>query len=281
MIQRISPLRLYFVGAVALCCSLRPTTVVAQVPANYQGPMLFGVCAYVEGDTSYYSSILSLSGYYKLKAQEQFRQYALAQAKGTPLKGSACRWSTSKEEITTDKASDKQLLGTARHSAKGVETGWSFNAALADATTQPVRTASAKGIAGVKSTGTTTQTTASTTSNTAPTASTTTGTTTTASGSTASNAQQSATGALSGAKSTATSSVNDAVTSSVSSLSTGASSAIQGMFHRGAGKSKSADQSAPPATTPVATSQAATPLGFESTEVRWPRRRRRAGLKDW
>ena len=84
-----------------------------QPPANYQGPTVWGVCVYIIGDTSYYSNIFSTSGYYKFKAQQAFHDYATTEAKGPVLKGIGCRWSTSQEEVTTQKAADKKLLGLA------------------------------------------------------------------------------------------------------------------------------------------------------------------------
>lgn len=238
----------------------------AQPPSNYQGPNLFGVCAYVLGDTSYYSNVFSTSGYFKFKAQEAFREYATSAAHGTQIKGSGCRWSTSQEEVTTQKAADKRLLGLPGRSAKGVETGWSFSpgaATNAQTGSAPAPTASTAGRQTANSG--TYRNAASSTPNANAGMGSNSGTGSN-SGSIASSTQQTMQDSLAASKSSATGAVNDTVATTMGTVSTGASNAIKGLFNH---KPKSA--ATPGAAQPNPPDSGATgsnpaPLGFQNTE---------------
>jgi hypothetical protein len=232
-----------------------------QPPSNYKGPTLFGVCVYVVGDTSYYSDIFSISGYFKFQAQSAFQSYATAQAKGAALKGQGCHWSTSKDDVTTQKEADKRLLGLSGRSAKGVETGWVFNAAAAPAAVTvpavssapatapavPVVQAKAAAVTSTPAAGAAAKASASSTSP-------------------ASSIGGNMTNSLDASKASATNSVNTTVSSTMSAATTSATGAIQGLFKK---KPKPAAAAAPaPAAvpTPVTTSQNAAPLGFGDSE---------------
>lgn len=194
--------------AVGTPCSSAQTAAqtATQAPSNYRGPDLFGVCVYVLGDTSFYSNVFSTSGYFKLKAQEAFRQYALTNSHGTPLKGSGCRWSTSQEEVTTQKSADKRLLGLPGRSANGVETGWTYTAGTT--------TAAQTGQSAATPTAATSRQAANTTA-TNP--------------SVAASTQQS----LNASKNSATGAVNDTVATTMGTVTTGATGALKGIFgHR-------------------------------------------------
>ena len=235
----------------------------AQVPANYKGPTLFGVCVYIAGDTSYYSNLFSTSGFYKIKAQEAFRNYALQQLKSSPIKSSGCRWSTSQEEVTTQKEADKRLLGLAGRSSKGVETGWSFTPTVVQPTQPSSTNTSATRVATPTTrTGTSTNQQPTPVASAAPVSQS--GTSTSVGTSTASSPQQTVKDSLAASKSSAVGSMNDAVATTMGTVTSGATSAIKGMFSRkpktsGSAPEKAASQSSQDAPRPA-------PLGVLSTE---------------
>lgn len=262
------------VAALTLLATAAPSLsaqAAGQPPANYKGPTLFGVCVYISGDTSYYSNIFSISGYFKFKAQEAFQQYATSHANGAPLKGAGCRWSTSQEEVTTQKDADKRLLGLAGRSAKGVETGWTYNAATAANASTPAATRTAmtntanNGVASrTRTTGSGTAA-AQTTNQTANTQTSANGQTTANTGSIASSTEQTMQDSLAASKSSATSAVNDTVATTMGTVSAGASNAIKGLFnHKAKAAPAAADQQASAAAP--ANGQNPAPLGLQSTE---------------
>ncbi len=241
------------------CLSSQSAT---QPPANYQGPTLWGVCVYIIGDTSYYSNIFSTSGYYKFKAQQAFHDYATTQAKGVALKGSGCRWSTSQEEVTTQKAADKKLLGLAGRSAKGMETGWVFTAAATPATTTAASRASNATSAGATqraayTNGAANQAGAQSAAGT---------------GSIASSTQQTMQDSLATSKATAAGAVNDTVATTMGTVSSGANNAIKGLFNRkpkaAADPQSTTTANSPqtPGAAPAVNGQQPAPLGMENTQ---------------
>ncbi len=230
----------------------------AEPPSNYQGPNLFGVCAYVLGDTSFYSNVFSTSGYFKFKAQEAFRQYAATNAHGGQLKGAGCRWSTSQEEVTTQKAADKRLLGLPGRSAKGVETGWSYTAGTTTAAqTTPASSGAVanRSFPNSNSAAANSNRGSNTTANSNSTAN---------NGSITSSTQQTVQDSLAASKSSATGAVNDTVATTMGTVTEGAQSAIKGLFNR---KPKAASNTAQPNPPDSgATGSNPAPLGFQNTE---------------
>lgn len=247
-----------------------------QVPANYKGPTLYGVCVYVVSDTSYYSSIFSTSGYFKFKAQEAFHAYATAQAKGAMLKGSACRWSTSQEEVSTQKDADKRLLGLAGRSAKGVETGWAFDASATNAagttvaslstaatpnsptkvpSSKPANPSSSANPATVNAQPSSTAQTATTGGS---------STTGTLAQPAAPSTKQTVQDSVASSRAVATTAVNEAVATTMGTVTSGATNAMKNMFNR---KPKTAtDNPQNAVSTPSATGQSPAPLGMQNTE---------------
>ena len=122
-------------GALLLVPGAGSAQLLPSQTATAAVPTVYGVCVYVVSDTSYYSTVFPLSATARAQAGNTFRQYALAQANGAPLKGAGCRWGATQAEISAQKDADKKLLGQPGRSAKGVETGWAFNPATAAATT--------------------------------------------------------------------------------------------------------------------------------------------------
>lgn len=98
------------------------------VPANYRGPDTYGLCAYVIGDTTYYGRTFYTSSYFKPKAEQEIRAYAQTQAKGSPA-NAHCYWSYREGDLATLKETDRRLIGLPGHSAKGVDTDWTFHGA--------------------------------------------------------------------------------------------------------------------------------------------------------
>ncbi len=232
-----------------------------QPPSNYQGPTLYGVCVYILADTSYYSSIFSTSGYYKFKAQQAFRDYATAQAKGAALKGEACRWSTSQDEVTTQKAADKRLLGLNGRSTKGIETGWVFNPATGTSATTH-STAQGSSSAGIAASG-------------AKAANGTGSQSAIGASSIGSSTEQTMQDSLAASKATAAGAVNDTVATTMGTVSSGANNALKSMFNR---KSKAAAgdpqavgtanaaNSQSTAAAAAVNGQTPAPLGLQDTE---------------
>lgn len=262
---------------IAMCCGSTLAQRTGAASNSRRTSTVYGVCIYITNDTAYYSNVFAMPGSSSYQAQSAFRQYATSQAKGAPLKGATCRWAASQDQAAALKAQEKQLLGTAGHSAKGVETGWQYTPSSVAAVPAPaiatVSTASVPGRRGApvptssparatvtpaasQSPGSraTSITGSPTTSSGTSIATAGTGTATAGTGlsSIGTNARQTVQGAQASTTAAVSSSVNDMTTSTVNGMTTAATGAMQNFQNRLFHKKK-------PEQTPTATTAGVTP----------------------